>query len=286
MRLIESLVGLFQPRPTRVSVDLADPLPMPIHQNGDETSRQPTKRFESDLFIDGVGPEDIEQGAVGTCYLLSALGAVAASRPELLTKGIVDHQDGSYSFTFYGAMGRYSGHPGPVSKVRVDADLYMTDSGAPLYARAPHRGGYYRDMELWVALAEKAFAQWNGGYSGIGFGGSSKEALEALTGLKVETASLDTHEALEKISDGVRRNAPMTASTPPNVEATSGLKRSHVYMLLGLEEVDGRVFVKLRNTVNEEPDVDGTIDGFFRMPFDDFARQFSEVDIVQDEPLQ
>ena len=46
------------------------------HQEGSETQ----------VFADGVSANDIRQGGLGDCYLLSALSIIAHSRPELIQK--------------------------------------------------------------------------------------------------------------------------------------------------------------------------------------------------------
>ena len=58
------------------------------------------------VFADGVSANDIRQGALGDCYLLSAISIIAHSRPELIKK--IFHPDsrtytdeGMYSVMLY-----------------------------------------------------------------------------------------------------------------------------------------------------------------------------------------
>ena len=131
------------------------------------------------------GPQytDVQQGDVGDCWLMSSLAAVAARKPSDITSMFTSAgtavENGTtvnlYQVRFYNTSGT-------AEYVTVDTELPA--------------GGTYYDLAttgvLWVALAEKAYAQANGlGYVTTQYagqdsynalnGGESAWALQALT---------------------------------------------------------------------------------------------------------
>ncbi|MCE9565315.1 MAG: hypothetical protein K8U57_25050 [Planctomycetes bacterium] len=101
------------------------------------------KRFGGPLFATG-GPSyaDIRQGNIGDCWLLSGLGAIATDNPTAIRRNVVDFGDGSFGVrlgnNFY----------------REDADLPTQNFSTPSAANLGVQGS------LWVAIAEKAYAQY------------------------------------------------------------------------------------------------------------------------------
>ncbi len=111
------------------------------------TSGMRYQRFDGRPLFSSAGPkmDDIQQGYLGDCYLLAGLGAVALDNPTLLKSYVVDFDDGTYGVrlgdNFY----------------RVDSDLPVKSSGGLAYA------GLGVENSLWVAVVEKAFAQYRTG---------------------------------------------------------------------------------------------------------------------------
>lgn len=116
---------------------------------------------------------DERQGALGDCYLISALGTLADSNPAAIRNMILDNGDGTFTVRFYtGAYGSiYNSADGSISAgfksgpitadyVTVDRLLPTGSSGILAYA------GYgasstNANNSLWIPLIEKAYAQWN-----------------------------------------------------------------------------------------------------------------------------
>ena len=93
---------------------------------------------------------DVRQGVIGDCYLLASLGEAAIINPKLITNMFIVNGDGTYTVRFY--------HNNVADYVTVDSQLPATASGMYLYAdlgQNIHTAG----TPLWVALAEKAYAQ-------------------------------------------------------------------------------------------------------------------------------
>lgn len=110
-----------------------------------------------ELFVDGVDAGDIDQGATGSCYFLSALAGTANDKSEIIEDMFEDNGDGTYSVRFY--------TNGQADYVTVDSMMATKDCGTYLHANAGGDNGAQNivsdDNELWVALAEKAYAQLN-----------------------------------------------------------------------------------------------------------------------------
>ena len=127
---------------------------------------------------------DVHQGAVGDCWLLASLAEVAVRNPS----------DIRNMFTDLGSITE-NGSVVELYKVR-----FFNSAGAPWYVTVdtelPSGGGYYDRVTngvLWVALAEKAYAEANGAgyvttqYVGLDYyvaldGGDPSWALQAITG--------------------------------------------------------------------------------------------------------
>ncbi len=106
--------------------------------------------------------EDLSQGALGDCYYLASLGAVAKTNPAAIENMILDNGDGTYTVRFYNA--------GVPDYVTVDKYLAV-DPGTFPAGFGPGQGklifdGYGQDPAstktvLWVPLLEKAYTEWN-----------------------------------------------------------------------------------------------------------------------------
>jgi hypothetical protein len=123
------------------------------------------------LFGSG-GPSyrDVEQGAVGDCWLLASLAEVAAREPQAIRS----------MFTFVG-YAKESDGVAAVYNVR-----FFDNNGVARYVTVdtelPNSGGMYdhpANGVLWVALAEKAYAEANG-YSYVTTGNVGSDSYSAL----------------------------------------------------------------------------------------------------------
>jgi hypothetical protein len=132
---------------------------------------------------------DVQQGALGDCWVLSAVAAVAYKYPNYI-KGMIDqHGNGTYTFCLWGPASH------AWSYVTVDNEL---PNGGSEYDH-PTVGNF---QVMWAALTEKAFCEWedynpsNGGYCYSWLGGDnpvySDWFLSAMTGLPSQTHLYDT----------------------------------------------------------------------------------------------
>ena len=143
------------------------------------------------LFVDGVSFDDVDQGSLGTCYLLAGLAGTANNKPSMISDMFTDNGDGTYSVRFF--------TNGQADYVTVDNMMATRSNGTYLYANDGGDNGN-QDLvsgnnELWVALAEKAYAQMNesgrlgrtasNSYDSIS-GGFEDLATEQITGLETK----------------------------------------------------------------------------------------------------
>lgn len=100
------------------------------------------------------GPKytDVKQGAVGDCYFVATLGETALKLPSAIQSMFVVNGDGTYGVRFY--------QNGTARWVTVDSQLPTYNGGYFLYANMGARANSTSNV-LWVALAEKAYAQMN-----------------------------------------------------------------------------------------------------------------------------
>jgi hypothetical protein len=169
-----------------------------------------------------IEPEDIEQQYVGTCYFLASLAAVAKNHPEAIRKMITDNKNGTYTVTFFENKGSFY-KPGyqPV-KVTVDNKLpFYTLKGGKgqwSYLGAKPADVSKSGSELWVAIAEKAYAKWKGGYPDVE-GGWPVKALPEITGVEAKehsTSAFSDKDLLEQISNALAAGHPVTACAIPS----------------------------------------------------------------------
>ncbi|WP_353259202.1 C2 family cysteine protease [Prochlorothrix hollandica] len=106
------------------------------------------------LFQNGVSYQDINQGNLGDCYLLAGLAGAAFRSPSTIQNMFIDNGDNTYTVRMY--------NNGVADYVTVDRFLPTFNNGGFAYA-SRDSGLMYNNSanELWVALAEKAYAQMN-----------------------------------------------------------------------------------------------------------------------------
>ncbi len=130
----------------------------------------------------GPSINDINQGWLGDCYLLSSLAECAAQDPSLITSMITDNGDNTYGVRFF--------VNGTAEYVTVNNDL--ADNGT----------AFNRATDIWASLVEQAYAEvqasgnitgngnafnYGNSFSTIANGGYPEYALEEITGASTIT---------------------------------------------------------------------------------------------------
>jgi hypothetical protein len=223
------------------------------------------------LFNGGPHYDDIAQGAVGDCYFMTGISALADTNPGLITQAITELGDGTYAVRFY--------RKGRETYVRVDAQL-PTVGDHPAYARLGRNGG-----ALWVALVEKAFAQFRTGqnsYASVADGWMD-EAYAALTGASARSigvTEMSADELAQTMAAGLAAHHAVAVST---AEAINPVLGNHTY---GIHEVhqdagSGEWYVTVYNPwgIDGQPWDDNANDGLLTFTAAEFQQRFEIVQV-------
>ena len=222
-----------------------------------------------------VSENDIHQGQVGDCFVLSSVGEIAKLKPDVIKKMIKDNGDGTYTVTLHqqddgigNAWGLFS-HDYKEVQVKVTADVP---------AASVNRGAGQSEQdgkkEIWPLLLEKAYAQVSGGYAKIDKGGDPKDVLQTLTGHDADTKSVSS-VSLDDLKNAAKNGKPMTFSTPDDKDGKKkklpfGMHGNHAYIFEGLETgKDGKTYVRLKNPWGfDDPQL---------IPYDELSKAVSAV---------
>ena len=193
---------------------------------------------------------DSRQGILGDCYFLASLVSIADANPDAIRDMFIDNGDGTYTVRFYaGALGLFwqgglisagfLAGSGVADYVTVDRHLAVFSSGVLAYS------GYGRSAvnpatPLWLALAEKAYAQWNetgkagrngtNTFAGIEGGWMSNVNAQVLgyNSTHYPTSSSAKLTLIQALASG----QAVTIGTPPSA-SLGGVVGSHAYVVTG-----------------------------------------------------
>lgn len=118
--------------------------------------------------MSSVSPCDLQQGAIGDCWLISSMASLA-EYPDFVASIIKDNGGGQYTVTLY------SFASGEMENIEVDDNFPYDDSWIFAYAQPS------KEDEIWPSVLEKAFAKSAGGYKNLN-GGLSTFAFGKMTG--------------------------------------------------------------------------------------------------------
>jgi hypothetical protein len=204
----------------------------------DPTDGTNYKNFASNPLFGRYGPtiDDVDQEALGDCWLLAPLGSIANDHQYAIRRMVADFGDGTY--------GVWLGS----SFYRVDADLptWSAASTDQLYAGLGH------DNSLWVAIIEKAYAHYRTGantYASLAWGNPG-DALGAYHLTSVGTSYFTGNATAVANSIYTHWNAyQSTTLAVGSVPSGSPLVGSHAYSVDSVyTDGSGNVtWVRLRN---------------------------------------
>ncbi|MGO4681385.1 C2 family cysteine protease [Microbacterium sp. 2MCAF23] len=224
------------------------------------------------LFPNGKpNPDDVRQGRIGDCYLLSVLAGIAKGDPQKIKDLITANPDGTYTVHF---------HDGDIT-VRGDQ---LPDDGQP----------------DWVRVFEGAYQVHEGSFEEFDNGGDPAAVMKAIYGGDVDhgdhrgglvdwlTGSKDIGDCGEQIKDALSHGRPVVASAS---DGALGFKDGgHALTVTRMYEKDGVSIVEIRNPWGQNREHEDAIreahgtlhnpdDGYFTMTMADFAKAFTAVDI-------
>jgi calpain-15 len=264
------------------------------------------------VFSGGVEPDDIKQGELGDCYLLSALSVLAEAEnavEALFVKGKESDEHGVYVVRLC-----IQGH---WRSIVLDEQLPcfpdMQQRGQPVFSRG-------KGPELWVMLVEKAWAKVHGSYQTI-VSGLPGECLTNLTGAPCSFLPHDDAALWEKVYEATTNDPAFTSkgwfvvallpSDPEYDLEVLGLVAGHAYGVLDARQLAAPTpgappihLLQLRNPWGSfewtgdygptsalwTPEVraqmvgvpaDAPEDGSFWMTVQDFAKYFAGVQICR-----
>ena len=150
-------------------------------------------KMKYQVFRGEPSAEDIQQGALGDCYFLSAL-AVVATRLDIINKIFVSKETNNI-----GAYQVRLCKDGNWQIITVDSLFPITKNGTLAYANGAR-------CQLWPAILEKAFAKIYGSYAAIE-SGTCIEALQILTGAPCFRVVLDNKDVINNNSSSNSSNS-------------------------------------------------------------------------------
>ncbi|HEX4592377.1 MAG TPA: C2 family cysteine protease, partial [Gemmataceae bacterium] len=195
------------------------------------------QRASGSLFVNGPAMTDVQQGNLGDCYFLAAAGALAFDQPASIPDMFTDNGDGTFTVRFFDAgVARY---------VTVDRALPADASGRLVYDGAGASVGSAGN-ELWVALAEKAYAQMNeegwlghaaaNSYPAIQNGFSDDSLKQISNGATSWTQLIRTTPAQLQAEVAAAKPAILNSLASPG----NGVIGSHTYPVVGFDATTQR----------------------------------------------
>jgi hypothetical protein len=191
--------------------------------------------------------QDVRQGQLGDCYFLASLSANADRRSTAIRNMFIDNSDGTFTVRFYGQ------NNGIVNAAAdyVTVDRFLSNS------YAYHDNG---NVGIWVALAEKAYAQFSesgtsqrdgqtaNSYESI-VGGWGYRALPAISGINggyyADQSWSNTGPragafmTISEMASGLSQGRAMTAGTISSPAA--GIVGQHEYMVISVNVTSNTV---------------------------------------------
>jgi hypothetical protein len=222
-----------------------------IHRSGTSSTTQNSATQVDTLFLQepgdttAVSVDDINQGQIGDCFILSPIGELALFHPASITQMIHANSNGTETVTLYtDSDGQL---PGFSSTSFTPIEITVANS----FPSNSVNNGTTQDVvgnqkEIWPQVLEKAFATLDGGYGAIANGGSPVLATEELTGHAatwMSPAALTLNELVSSLAAGdlVTMDTSGTTGLPFN------LVSDHAYMVAGVNTQGGAPTVQLLN---------------------------------------
>lgn len=233
-----------------------------------------------DNDVHEVEPSDIHQGQLGDCYLMAALGALAASGAgrALIQRSIVENRDPHGQVVSYTVMlHRPETHLLGLGRTTFTTVPITVDASFTVHSALSCRTNA-GNQEVWPLVVERAYAVFRGGYDAIRDGGRPCIAMQILTGLPAEYIPVvgglfgSRIYGAKDLQRDLQAGRLITLSTRSDVQGY-GLIGDHAYFVTAgdVTTVDGRLCVKLHDphgTKNPDP-----------VPVDELAAHFRAVDV-------
>jgi hypothetical protein len=222
-----------------------------VHQSGTSDTTDTAATPVDTLYLQEPGDtsaisvDDINQGQLGDCFILSPVGELALFHPASITQMIHANADGTETVTLYTASDGQL--PGFGTTSFTPIGVTVTNS----FPSDSVNNGVTQDVagnqkEIWPQVLEKAFATLDGGYSAIANGGSPVIATEELTG-QAATWISPAAFTLSELDSVLAAGDLVTFDTSSSAGLPFNLVSDHAYMLAGATTQGGQPAVQLLN---------------------------------------
>ncbi len=202
---------------------------------------------------------DAVQGTLNDCYFLAALGTLADANQTAVRNMFVDNGDGTFTVRFYsGTYGTITATDGSISAGflnglgaadYVTVDLQLPTTGTGTFAYANYGAAFNNTANtLWVALAEKAYAQWCetgkagrsavNAYSSIAGGWMATVDAQVLGYNATDYVVATTSQTVAV--DAIAAHKAVTIATLTWAGTKFGLTSNHAYEIIGYNASTGR----------------------------------------------
>lgn len=238
----------------------------PVGQLGDAARRSPLEdsgpaswcRIHDfcpapELFKGGIDMNDLDQGAVGDCWLVAAIASLTTKPEQLRSLFYPDHynKEGVYAVRFYAPL------HAQWLWVLVDGYVPVSASNSPYFMSAHNPG------ELWPMLLEKAFAKLHTCYGGLdpALACGGVMAMKMMTGASDCTSFVPVYETpIDEVWGCIKEHIDAGCSAACGVADENwgkhtnaamdelGVVYNHVFSCVGARELaDGTRLLRLRN---------------------------------------
>jgi len=231
----------------------------------------------------GINWNDIQQGALGNCYFLAALAAIAKQQPDILENMFVERE--LWPQNIFKTKWFINGKE---SILTVDNMIPANEYGTFFTHQSPNG-------EFWTVILAKTWAKIYGNFKAVE-GGITATAIRAITGsasvsFMMSDQTGDNGDKLwGQLVTGTEQGFAMGAGTGGGGNPTFyGLASGHAYGILGAADVGtyGKV-VKMYNPwgsdnykgeVPNNEEINGQNKGKFTMKFTEFMDAYSSASI-------
>ncbi|HEY9867984.1 MAG TPA: C2 family cysteine protease [Candidatus Obscuribacterales bacterium] len=225
--------------------------------------------------LDSITPSAINQGGIGDCYFLAAVGSLAEMNPQAIKDMIKDNGNGTYTVTFPGDRD---------NPITVAAP---TDAEIALYVEGKEHG-------IWPAVLEKAYGEWKGDTTipqeAADGGDTIDKGIEILTPHKADQTKISDFsedEVGRMLEDYLDRGSPVVVSVFDNPEGARGgdLPTGHAYSVVDYDPASGQVTIRNPWGTGELKDengeaLDGKNDGVFTVSLEEFYERFEHISVI------
>lgn len=216
----------------------------------DQTVLNPSLWIEQGTDANAIDRADVQQQQIGDCHVMAVLAGLANTNGgrALLRGAITENMDSSGQVLSYRVTLHHPQRHWFSATTFTDRQVVVP----PVYVRghAETRPGDGHN-EVWVAVMERAYAQYSGGYNAMGHGGRVPDAMEIITGRPARSYGLGPlfgrYGAADLQRDLQSGNIVVVASRRDVEQSRPDLVPNHAYLVTGLEMQGGLPAVRLWN---------------------------------------